>query len=49
VTDEKGKLLKYKNLDELRLRPKPVVLRRTREEVLDQLPPWIVWRHRWPA
>lgn len=39
VTDEKGKLLGYKNLNELRTKLKPVLLRRTREKVLDQLPP----------
>ena len=39
VTDEKGKLLGYKNLDELRERLRPILLRRTRSEVLKQLPP----------
>ena len=39
VTDEKGKLLGYKNLDELRLKLKPVLLRRDRKGVLDELPP----------
>ncbi len=39
VTDEKGKLLGYKNLDQLRERLSPILLRRTRAEVLSQLPP----------
>ena len=39
VTDERGKLLGYKNLDELRERLKPVLLRRTRSMVLSELPP----------
>jgi ERCC4-related helicase len=39
VTDEKGKLLGYKNLDELREKLKPVLLRRTRKMVLGELPP----------
>ena len=39
VTDEKGKLLGYKNLDELRERLKPVLLRRTRFKVIKDLPP----------
>jgi len=39
VTDEKGKLLGYKNLDELRSKLKPVLLRRTRKSVLSELPP----------
>ena len=39
VIDEKGKLLGYKNLDELRRKLKPVLLRRTRNGVLDELPP----------
>jgi len=39
VTDEKGKLLGYKNLDELRKKLKPVLLRRTRKMVLEELPP----------
>lgn len=38
VTDEKGKLLGYKNLDELRMRLSPVLLRRTRSDVLKELP-----------
>lgn len=37
--DEKGKVLGYKNLDALRERLKPVLLRRTRESVMQQLPP----------
>ena len=39
VTDEKGKVLGYKNLDELREELKPVLLRRTRKMVLEELPP----------
>ncbi len=39
VVDEKGKVLGYKNLDELRENLRPILLRRTRAEVLDELPP----------
>jgi superfamily II DNA or RNA helicase len=39
VADEKGRVLGYKNLDELRRRLKPVLLRRTRSSVRQQLPP----------
>jgi superfamily II DNA or RNA helicase len=39
VVDEKGKVLGYKNLDELRQALKPVLLRRTRESVRMELPP----------
>ncbi|NVM21876.1 MAG: DEAD/DEAH box helicase [Desulfobacterales bacterium] len=39
VVDERGKLLGYKNLDELRKKLKPVLLRRTRKKVMKQLPP----------
>jgi superfamily II DNA or RNA helicase len=39
VVDERGKLLGYKNLDELRARLKPVLLRRTRASVMGELPP----------
>ena len=39
VVDEKGKTLGYKNLDELREKLAPVLLRRTREKVMNQLPP----------
>jgi len=39
VTDEKGKVLGYKNLDELRRHLKPVLLRRTRGSVMQDLPP----------
>ncbi len=38
VADEKGKVLGYKNLDQLRYHLAPVLLRRTREQVLTQLP-----------
>ena len=39
VVDEKGKVLGYKNLDRLRENLKPILLRRTRKSVLQQLPP----------
>ena len=39
VVNESGKVIGYKNLDELRANLKPILLRRTREAVLDQLPP----------
>jgi len=39
IVDEKGKVLGYKNLDELRERLKPVLLRRTRKSVMSELPP----------
>ncbi|MGH8304988.1 MAG: DEAD/DEAH box helicase [Steroidobacteraceae bacterium] len=39
VTDEHGKLLGYKDLDELREKLKPVLLRRTRSAVMKDLPP----------
>ncbi|RZB32415.1 MAG: hypothetical protein SRB2_04420 [Desulfobacteraceae bacterium Eth-SRB2] len=39
VIDERGKLLGYKNLDVLRKKLKPVLLRRTRKMVLKELPP----------
>jgi hypothetical protein len=39
VVDEKGKVLGYKNLDDLRERLKPVLLRRTRKSVMSELPP----------
>jgi len=39
VVDEKGKLLGYQNLDELRAKLKPILLRRTRQGVIKQLPP----------
>ncbi len=39
MVDEKGKVLGYKNLDELRETLKPVLLRRTRESVRLDLPP----------
>ncbi len=38
VVDEKGKVLGYKNLAELRRKLGPALLRRTRESVLQQLP-----------
>ena len=39
IVDEKGKVLGYKNLDELRESLKPVLLRRTRKMVMSELPP----------
>jgi SNF2 family DNA or RNA helicase len=39
MVDEKGKVLGYKNLDELRKNLGPVLLRRTRGSVLSELPP----------
>jgi len=39
IVDETGKVLGYKNLDHLRENLRPILLRRTRAEVLDQLPP----------
>lgn len=39
VVDEKGRVLGYKNLSELRETLKPVLLRRTRESVRLELPP----------
>ena len=39
VVDEKGKLLGYKNLDELREKLEPLLLRRTRKGVIKELPP----------
>jgi SNF2 family DNA or RNA helicase len=39
VTDEKGKVLGYKNLERLRESLKPILLRRTRSAVMKDLPP----------
>ncbi|MBU0641163.1 MAG: DEAD/DEAH box helicase [Planctomycetes bacterium] len=39
VVDEKGRMLGYKNLAELRKRLKPILLRRTRASVMRDLPP----------
>ena len=39
VVDEHGKILGYKNLDDLRRRLAPMLLRRTRQSVMGQLPP----------
>lgn len=39
ITDETGYVLGYKNLDDLRNRLKPILLRRTRDLVMRQLPP----------
>lgn len=38
VIDDKGKLLGYRNLDKLREKLAPILMRRTRAEVLQQLP-----------
>jgi superfamily II DNA or RNA helicase len=38
VVDEKGKVLGYRNLGELRRKLNPVLLRRTRESVMQELP-----------
>jgi SNF2 family DNA or RNA helicase len=38
VLDDKGKLFGYRNLDKLREKLEPILLRRTRGEVLSQLP-----------
>lgn len=38
VVDEKGKVLGYKNLEQLRRQLQPILLRRTRADVLQQLP-----------
>ncbi len=38
IVNEKGKLLGYKNLEQLRKKLKPILLRRTRNEVMSQLP-----------
>ncbi len=39
VVDEKGKVLGYKNLEVLRENLKPIMLRRTRQSVMQELPP----------
>ena len=39
ITDEKGKVLGYKNLESLRANLKPILLRRTRGSVMKDLPP----------
>ncbi|MFH0946277.1 MAG: DEAD/DEAH box helicase [Planctomycetota bacterium] len=39
VVDENGKVLAYQNLAELRKKLAPILLRRTRNEVMKQLPP----------
>ena len=39
IVDEKGKVLGYKNMAELRKTLSPIMLRRTREQVLKDLPP----------
>jgi SNF2 family DNA or RNA helicase len=38
MLDDKGKLLGYRNLDRVREKLQPILLRRTRQEVLGQLP-----------
>ena len=39
IVDEKGKVLGYKNLDQLRETLRPILLRRTRHSVIKELPP----------
>lgn len=39
IVDERGKVLGYRNLDQLRDQLRPVLLRRTRENVMKDLPP----------
>mgnify|MGYP000308384206 CR=1 FL=1 len=39
IVDEKGKVLGYKNLSDLRKRLQPILLRRTRASVMQDLPP----------
>jgi hypothetical protein len=39
VVDEKGRLLGYKHLDQLRQTLQPILLRRTRQKVVKELPP----------
>ena len=39
IVDDSGRVLGYKNLDQLRERLRPILLRRTRDQVLKQLPP----------
>jgi SNF2 family DNA or RNA helicase len=39
ILDDRGRSIGYKNLDELRKRLEPVLLRRTRSTVMQQLPP----------
>jgi len=39
IVDEKGRLLGYKNLDKLRAKLSGIMLRRTRSQVMKQLPP----------
>jgi len=48
VVDEKGRVLGYKNLHELRERLKPVLLRRTRKMVMAELPPRVTEIRRIP-
>src|SRR5207244_4679554 len=38
LIDDKGKLIGYRNLDKIRQKLEPILLRRTRAEVLSQLP-----------
>ena len=49
ITDERGKPLGYKNLDKLREQLKPILLRRTRKEVMKDLPPRTTEIRRIPA
>lgn len=49
ITDDKGRVLGYKNLDELRRRLQPILLRRTRKDVMQDLPPRTTEIRRIPA
>ena len=49
IINEKGRLLGYKNLDALRESLKPVLLRRTRQGVIKELPPRTTMIRRIPA
>lgn len=49
MTDEKGKLLGYKNIDDLRKRLAPILIRRTRNGVMKELPPRTAEIRRIPA
>ncbi len=39
IEDEKGKVLGYRHLDEVRRQLQPILLRRTRKQVMQELPP----------
>lgn len=48
LVDDKGKVLGYKNIDVLRKKLKPILIRRTRQNVLKDLPERTVKIHRIP-